>query len=187
MWRFVLAFALHTSFGRVRRPGMSVVPRSCSPLGRYPPCFVPLRHPIMLVNNTTSYSLIVRPPPFILTAISGTTFDWMSRSPWIVVRLCPCLATATLLIALCNTLSVASSYPFHNPHVAVTPSINGDESRASAQPLSQPLRTRPSSVPVPPMPTPQPSRPSLAEELKKNKKKKRKREDSSDIEPGALA
>ncbi|KAI1791515.1 histone acetyltransferases subunit 3-domain-containing protein [Ganoderma leucocontextum] len=66
---------------------------------------------------------------------------------------------------------------------SVTPSINGDESRASAQPLSQPLRTRPSSIPVPPMPTPQPSRPSLAEELKKNKKKKRKREDSSDIEP----
>ncbi|KAM5542755.1 hypothetical protein V8D89_003716 [Ganoderma adspersum] len=66
---------------------------------------------------------------------------------------------------------------------AFTPSINGDESRASAQPLSQPLRTRPSSVPVPPMPTPQPSRTSLAEELKKNKKKKRKREDSSDLEP----
>ncbi|PIL26682.1 hypothetical protein GSI_11258 [Ganoderma sinense ZZ0214-1] len=66
---------------------------------------------------------------------------------------------------------------------AFTPSINGDESRASAQPLSQPLRTRPSSVPVPPMPTPQPSRPNLVEELKKNKKKKRKREDSSDLEP----
>ncbi|EJF62724.1 hypothetical protein DICSQDRAFT_104269 [Dichomitus squalens LYAD-421 SS1] len=71
---------------------------------------------------------------------------------------------------------------------SVTPSINGNDSRASAQPLSQqPLRNRPSSLPAPPIPTPQPSfdaRRQIAEELKKkDKKKKRKREDSSDIEP----
>ncbi|KAI0689038.1 histone acetyltransferases subunit 3-domain-containing protein [Cerioporus squamosus] len=71
----------------------------------------------------------------------------------------------------------------------LTPSVNGDESRASAQPTSQPPRNRLSAAPAPPAPTPTPSftdvrKSSLtSEELKKNKKKKRKREDSSDIEP----
>ncbi|KAI0737969.1 histone acetyltransferases subunit 3-domain-containing protein [Daedaleopsis nitida] len=70
----------------------------------------------------------------------------------------------------------------------VTPSVNGDESRASAQPTPRPPRDRSSAAPTPSMPTPAASfsdirKNSPPDELKKNKKKKRKREDSSDIEP----
>lgn len=74
--------------------------------------------------------------------------------------------------------------------LTVTPSVNGDDSRAPVQPPIQPPRNRLSAAPAPPVPTPTPSftevrKNSLTtEELKKNKKKKRKREDSSDIEPG---
>ncbi|RPD59303.1 hypothetical protein L226DRAFT_536321 [Lentinus tigrinus ALCF2SS1-7] len=70
-----------------------------------------------------------------------------------------------------------------------TPSVNGDENRASVQPPAPPPRNRLSAAPALPVPTPTPSftevrKNSLtSEELKKNKKKKRKREDSSDIEP----
>ncbi|KAI0628785.1 histone acetyltransferases subunit 3-domain-containing protein [Trametes polyzona] len=68
-----------------------------------------------------------------------------------------------------------------------TPSVNGDEARASVQPPSQQAKNRLSSLPAPA--TPLPSQPSIdprkraAEELKKKNKKKRKLDDSSDLEP----
>ncbi|KAI0648399.1 histone acetyltransferases subunit 3-domain-containing protein [Trametes meyenii] len=69
-----------------------------------------------------------------------------------------------------------------------TPSVNGDESRASSQPQSQPPKNRLSSLPATAMPMPSPSpsidpRKRAAEELKKKNKKKRKLDDSSDLEP----
>ncbi|KAL1947233.1 hypothetical protein VTO73DRAFT_14194 [Trametes versicolor] len=68
-----------------------------------------------------------------------------------------------------------------------TPSVNGDESRASSQPQSQQTKNRLSSLPAPAMPVPSQGsidpRKRAAEELKKKNKKKRKLDDSSDLEP----
>ncbi|KAI0781488.1 histone acetyltransferases subunit 3-domain-containing protein [Trametes elegans] len=68
-----------------------------------------------------------------------------------------------------------------------TPSINGEESRASAPLQPPPPKNRLSSLPAPTMPAPSPStidsRKRAAEELKKKNKKKRKLDDSSDLEP----
>ncbi|KAI0823907.1 histone acetyltransferases subunit 3-domain-containing protein [Trametes gibbosa] len=68
-----------------------------------------------------------------------------------------------------------------------TPSVNGDESRASSQPHSQPPKNRLSSLPASALPIPSQGsidpRKRAAEELKKKNKKKRKLDDSSDLEP----
>ncbi|KAH9857527.1 histone acetyltransferases subunit 3-domain-containing protein [Lenzites betulinus] len=68
-----------------------------------------------------------------------------------------------------------------------TPSVNGDESRASSQPHTQQPKNRLPSLPAPAIPTPSQgsidSRKRTAEELKKKNKKRRKLDDSSDLEP----